>query len=129
MKGIDICFVVLYMVMMLGIGIYTSPKQSSMETYYVAGRQLGTLSIACLWISCWIGGASVIGTSTKAYDMGITAIWYVGILAVGCGLFSLIFSKKVKKIGDHLENLTYPDFIESRYDHRCRFISTICTLV
>lgn len=129
MKGIDICFVVLYMVMMLGIGIYTSRKQSSMETYYVAGRQLGTLSIACLWISCWIGGASVIGTSTKAYDMGITAIWYVGILAVGCGLFSLIFSKKVKKIGDHLENLTYPDFIESRYDHRCRFISTICTLI
>lgn len=129
MKGIDICFVVFYMAMMLGIGIYTSRKQSNMETYYVAGRKLGTISIACLWISCWIGGASVIGTSTKAYDMGITAIWYVGILAVGCGLFSLVFSKKVKKIGDHLENLTYPDFIESRYDHRCRFISTICTLI
>ena len=129
MKGIDICFVVIYMAMMLGIGIYTSRKQSSMETYYVAGRKLGTFSIACLWISCWIGGASVIGTSTKAYDMGITAIWYVGILAVGCGLFSLVFSKKVKQIGDHLENLTYPDFIESRYDHRCRFVSTICTLI
>lgn len=129
MKGIDICFVVFYMVMMLGIGIYTSRKQSNMETYYVAGRKLGTISIACLWISCWIGGASVIGTSTKAYDMGITAIWYVGILAVGCGVFSLVFSKKVKKIGDHLENLTYPDFIEGRYDHRCRFISTICTLI
>lgn len=129
MKWIDICFVVAYLAAMLGIGIYTSRKQNSMETYYVAGRKLGTPSIACLWISCWIGGAAVIGTSTKAYDMGITAVWYVGILAVGCAVFALVFSKRVKRVGDHLKNLTYPDFIECRYDHRCRLVATVCTLI
>ncbi|MDO4260967.1 MAG: sodium:solute symporter family protein [Eubacteriales bacterium] len=129
MKGIDIGIVVLYMIGMLAVGVLVSRKQSSMETYYVAGRRLGTVSIACLWVSCWIGGASVIGTSAKAYDMGVTAVWYVGILAVGCAVFALVFAKKVKVIGDQLQNLSYPDFIEARYDGNCRLIATVCTLI
>lgn len=128
MGKIDLAFIGLYLVAMLAIGLYANRKDKGTENYYVGGRRQGALSIMCLWVSCWIGGASVIGTSTKGYDMGITAVWYVGMTAVGCMLFSLVLSKKIKLIGDKLQHITYPEFIESRYDGRARLVATVCTL-
>lgn len=113
---------------MLAIGVFANRKDKGTENYYVGGRKQNPVTIMCLWVSCWIGGASVIGTSTKGYDMGITAVWYVGMTAMGCLLFSLLLSEKVKRIGDKLQHITYPEFIESRYDGRARLVATICTL-
>ena len=92
---------------MLAIGVFANRKDKGTENYYVGGRKQNPVTIMCLWVSCWIGGASVIGTSTKGYDMGITAVWYVGMTAMGCLLFSLLLSEKVKRIGDklHIPNL------------------------
>ena len=129
MEKIDLFLIVLYLFAMVFIGLYSNRKNKGVESYYVAGRKSGSLTIMCLWVSCWIGGASVIGTSTKAYEMGITAVWYVGILAIGCLSFSLMVSKKIKRIGDKLNHITYPEFIESRYDGRSRAVATVCTLL
>ena len=128
MRTIDFCFIGIYLVAMLAIGVFANRKDKGTENYYVGGRKQNPVTIMCLWVSCWIGGASVIGTSTKGYDMGITAVWYVGMTAMGCLLFSLLLSEKVKRIGDKLQHITYPEFIESRYDGRARLVATICTL-
>jgi SSS family solute:Na+ symporter len=129
MNAIDLCFIIVYLVSMVLIGLYSNKTQKGVENYYVAGRKSSPMTIMCLWVSCWIGGASVIGTSTKGYNLGITAVWYVGTLAIGCLLFSLSFSERIKKIGDKLKYLTYPEFIEFRYDPRARAVATICTLL
>lgn len=129
MATIDLVIIVAYLVLMVAIGVYANHKHKEVESYYVAGRKSKPITIACLWVSCWIGGASVIGTSTKAYDLGITAVWYVGTLALGCLSFSLILSERIKIIGDKLNYLTYPEFIEKRYDGRSRLVATICTLL
>ena len=129
MNAVDISFIVIYLAGMLVIGLYSNKKHKGVENYYVAGRKSNPLTIMCLWVSCWIGGASVIGTSTKGYELGVTAIWYVGTLAIGCLSFSLLFAGKVKRIGDKLHHLTYPEFIESRYDSRARAVATVCTLL
>lgn len=129
MDAVDIGFIIVYLAAMLLIGLYSNKKHKGVENYYVAGRRSSSVTIMCLWLSCWIGGASVIGTSTKGYELGVTAVWYVGTLAIGCLSFSLLFSEKVKKIGDKLHHLTYPEFIESRYDPRARAVATVCTLL
>lgn len=129
MTTLDLSFIGIYLAAMLAIGLYANRKDKGTENYYVGGRKQNSVTIMCLWVSCWIGGASVIGTSTKGYDMGITAVWYVGMTAVGCLLFSLLLSEKIKRIGDKLQHITYPEFIESRYDGRARLVATVCTLL
>ena len=74
MNAVDISFIVIYLAGMLVIGLYSNKKHKGVENYYVAGRKSNPLTIMCLWVSCWIGGASVIGTSTKEYELGVTAI-------------------------------------------------------
>ena len=65
----------------------------------------------------------------KRQDLGITGIWYVGTMAFGCALFALLFSGLVKKVGDKLKNITFPELIEARYDGRSRTVATISTIL
>lgn len=129
MSIIDSGIIILYLATMLAVGIYANRKQKDMDDYYVAGRKAGVFSITSLWLSSWVGGAAVMGCSSKAYEMGISAMWFVGANAIGCLLFAFTFSGIIKRIGDNLNQLTYPDFIEDRYDSRSRMIATITTII
>jgi len=113
--------------LMVAIGLYANYRQKNVEDYYVAGRRLGPFSIACLWLASWVGGASIIGSSARAHEIGISAIWYVLSLAIGCLLFGLLAAGRIQQLGATHGHLTYPDFIEQRYDSRTRIITTITT--
>jgi SSS family solute:Na+ symporter len=124
---LDTSIIFIYMGVMVVIGLYANYRQKNVEDYYVAGRRLGPFSIACLWLASWVGGASIIGSSARAHDIGVSAIWYVLSLAIGCLLFGLFAAARIQKLGERHGHLTYPDFIEQSYDSRTRIISTITT--
>ncbi len=128
MSNIDTGIIFAYLVLMIVIGIYASRRQNNVEDYFVAGGRLGTFSIACLWLASWIGGAAIVGGTAKAYELGISAGWYVTAMAIGCLLFGLFFATRVKRLGEQNHFLTYPDLIESRYDSRTRVVATITTV-
>lgn len=115
--------------MMVAIGLYASRKQGSIEDYFVASGRIGTLSIACLWLASWIGGASVVAGASNAYTSGISAGWYIGSMVIGCLVFGLFFAGRVSRIGRENKHLTYPDMMESRYDSRTRVVATITTIL
>ena len=65
------------------------------------GRRMGPVTIACMWVAAWIGGASDrrhVGPRLPA--QGITGIWYVLGIAIGCTLFGLTVARRVKQLGD-----------------------------
>ena len=108
------------------MGIIAYRRNKTSEDFFVAGKSMGTFSLAAMWLSSWIGGSSIVGTSTDAYNLGVTGGWYVTILAVGCVIFGLTFSKVTKTLGDKLKNITYPGLIMSRYDRVSSDIVIIC---
>jgi SSS family solute:Na+ symporter len=114
---------------MVALGFYAQRRQKNVEDYYVAGRRLGPFTIACLWVAAWIGGAAVVGTSTRAYEFGVTGVWYVLAQAIGCLLFGFLVAGRIKRLGDRHQHLTYPDFIEQHYDSRTRIVATATTIL
>ena len=129
MGSLDIVILSAYLALMVGLGVYAQRRQKNVEDYFVAGRRMGPLTIACLWVAAWIGGASVVGTSARVYELGVTGVWYILAIAIGCLLFGLLVAKRVKQVGDRHRHLTYPDFIEQHYDNRTRAIATITTVL
>ena len=115
--------------MLIGLGFYANYKQRSVDDYFVAGRRMGPFTIACLWLASWVGGASIVGSSARAFDMGVTGVWYILAIALGCLLFGLTLAEKVKRVGDAERHLTYPDFIEHYYDARTRIVATVTTVL
>ncbi len=127
--SLDTGIVFAYLALMIAIGLYASRQQDSIEDFFVAGGKLGTFSIACLWLASWVGGATIVGGTSKTYEFGISGGWYITCMAVGCLLFGLFFAARVKRLGNHHQLLTYPDFIETRYDSRTRIVATITTIL
>jgi len=127
MGTFDYAIVFSYLALMVVLGLYASRRQRDVEDYFVAGRRLGTFSIACLWLASWVGGASSVVGSAKAHEIGVSAAWYVLSLAIGCALFGLLFAARVKRIGDAHRYLTYPDLIEHHFDSRTRVVATVTT--
>lgn len=115
---IDIIVILGFFVLITALGLIAWRKNKTSEDYFVAGKQLGTFSLAAMWLSSWIGGASIVGTANDGYNLGISGGWYVSILALGTIIFGLTFSKLAKNLGDKLQNITYPALISSRYNKR-----------
>ena len=126
---IDTGIIFAYLALMIAIGIYASRRQDSVEDYFVAGGKLGSFSIACLWLASWVGGAAVVGGTTKAFEFGISGGWYTACMLIGCLLFGFFFAVRVKREGNKHNLLTYPEFIETRYDSRTRIVATITTIL
>ncbi len=128
MQTIDYCVLSLYFCALLVIGLLASKKQKNAEDYYIGGRNTGTLSLAALWMSSWVGGAAVVGSAEKSYQLGISSMWYS--LSIFCGfvLFAFISAAKIKSLGDKYSHITYSDLIETRYDTKTRVVSTLTTV-
>ena len=129
LTSLDTTIIFGYLALMIAIGLYASRKQDSIEDFFVAGGKLGAFSIACLWLASWVGGATIVGGAAKVYEFGISGGWYITCMAIGCLLFGLFFAVRVKRMGIKHQLLTYPDFIETRYDSRTRIVATITTII
>ena len=60
-----------YFAVMAALGVVGYKRNKTSDDFFVAGKKLGTFSLAAMWMSSWIGGASIVGTSTDAYNLGI----------------------------------------------------------
>ncbi|MDZ7643544.1 MAG: sodium:solute symporter family protein [Woeseiaceae bacterium] len=129
MGSVDTAILFGYLGVLIALGFYANYKQRNVDDYFVAGRRMGPFTIGCLWLASWVGGASIVGSSARAYDLGVTAIWYVLALAIGCLLFGFLLAARIKRLGDAKRHLTYPDFIEEYYDSRTRIVATITTVL
>ena len=128
MEGLDYIILAGYLLLLVGIGWKQRNRQDSLEQYFIGGRQSGTVALMALWMSSWIGGASIIGNAEQAYSMGLDSLWYPAAIAFGCVIFALTFSGRIKAAGDTFRHLTYPDFLENAYGSRCRTAGTVTTI-
>jgi solute:Na+ symporter, SSS family len=125
----DTAILFAYFALMVGLGFYAQYRQQGIEDYFVAGRRMGAVTIACLWLAAWVGGAAVVGSSSRAFEYGVTGGWYVTAQAIGCLLFGLFAAARIKRLGDRHGHLTYPDFMEQHYDGRTRLVATLTTVL
>ena len=126
---IDYLVMATYLALLVVIGVRALKAQGSPDEYFLGGRSIKTASLTVLWFASWIGGASLVATVNRAYTLGISAVWYVTALGVGCILFGLLFAARVKRLAHSHQFLTYPELIEFAFDGRTRIIATITTIL
>lgn len=114
---------------MIALGIIAGKRQKGADDYYLGGRSMSAFKVGALWMAGWIGGSSVIGTSSNAYIMGITGAWYVVGIGIGCTVFGLSMAKPIKRVSNALQNITFPEMITSRYDQKCGTMASVTTIL
>ncbi|WP_066015654.1 sodium:solute symporter family protein [Endozoicomonas atrinae] len=114
-----------YLLVLIGIGIYSTRKIQSSEDFLVAGRRLGPFLIAGTLAATEIGGGSSLGVVEKAYgDWGLSSLWYVATMGVTFTIIAVVAPMLRKAMVK-----TIPEFFRRRYDrHSALFTSIIMTL-
>lgn len=116
--------VVVYFIVMLGIGVHSFVNVKSQEDFYAAGKKGGTLAIAGSLLASILGGSAILGSVNLAGKQGWAAAWLM--VSAGVGLFVLYtFADKVKNLGRY----TLPEMIGEFYGKESEFISSIIIVI
>ena len=108
--------IIVYMVGVVGIGVYFAKKNSTTNDFYLGGRKLGPLVTAMSAevsdMSSWL----LMGLPGVAYVTGVCdAFWTAAGLAVGTYVNWLIVAKRLRTYSDVCSAITIPDFFANRY--------------
>lgn len=107
----------IFVVLMIGIGIYSTKKANTIEGFLLGGRSIGP------WVSAFAYGTSYFSAvifvgyaGTHGWNIGIGSIWIgVGNAMLGCFLAWHLLAKRTRSMTHTLAAKTMPEFFESRY--------------
>lgn len=117
--------VIIYLLLMLWIGWFSSTKISTNTDFMVAGRRLGPLLTAGTLAATEIGGGSSLGVVQNGMSgYGLSASWYIITMGIAFVILSFIAPKfraaTVK---------TVPEYFRRRYGKACGIVTAIIMLL
>lgn len=82
------------------IGIWTSRKVKTLQSYFLANRSLGVFKLTFTLIATQLGSGLILGTAQRAYEIGILGVFYtigmsIGFILLGCGFASRMRSLNI----------------------------------
>jgi SSS family solute:Na+ symporter len=114
---LDISAVVLYALVIFGIGLYFSRRTEDGEDYFLAGRSLTWGLIGISLLASNLSSSSMIGMAGEAYGgIGLAVFNYEWMAAMVLVVFVLFFLPFYLRSGIY----TMPEFLEKRFDGRSR---------
>ena len=98
--------IIIYVLMMLGLGFWVSKRIKTDDDYFLAGRSLGPYLATFSIFATWFGAETCIGTAGAVYKYGITSIhadpigYTLCILIMGFFFSRILWRKKITTIPD-----------------------------
>ncbi len=110
----------IYILLMISIGIYSSRKILSSHDYMIAGNRGNVWQITGSLLATILGSTAILGSCDLAFYQGWAAAWL--ILAGAFGLLLLVFvAPLVKRQGRY----TLPQLIEDHYGKEAKTIASL----
>ena len=106
---------VIYMVVLFGVGLFYSKKNATINDFLLAGRDLGVVAATLTVTTSLFGGGLLTGSAQYAYDSG-PMMYVYGIVGSGGGL--LLAALLVHKMKDFSNYGTITQYLEARYGSR-----------
>jgi Na+/proline symporter len=102
----------LYILVMLGVGVYASRRTHTVTEFIVAGRGLPLWVCSATVLATWFGGGTMMGTSGSAYQHGM-----IGVIAdpLGSTLALFLVGFFFARLFRRMRILTVADYMAQRY--------------
>ena len=115
-----IVILIVYGLILLGIGIYSALKIKTPFDYFLAGKRTGVWQVSGSLMATILGGSAILGTIGLSSNQSWASSWY--ILSASLGLFGLLpIVRKVYKQG----KFTLPELIGQYYGESARKVTSL----
>lgn len=119
-----------YLLIMIGIGVWSMKKTSSTEDYFLGGRGLNGWVAALSAQASDMSGWLLMGLPGSIYAFGTGQAWIAIGLFIGTVCNWLFISKRLRSYTIIANNsMTLPEFFENRYRDKNKIILTISSIV
>lgn len=120
---------ILYLVMLLGIGLWSARISSQgASDYFLGGRRLGPWTISMSEKASESSGFMTVGLPGEAYSSGLSAAW--NAVSSVFSIFNWVFfAKPIRRLAEILKSLTVPDFLSTRYQDDSNIMRIISIIV
>lgn len=126
MGAIDIIIIVVYMLSMIGVGIYANTKIKTKEDFILGGKRFGTLSLVGTIMATMMGSGMVIGMISNVYNHGIAGsiLWQYGGMAIG--MFAIALCAHKLRATD---SMTFAEIIGKAFGKNARIVAAIIVVL
>ncbi|MFA5375296.1 MAG: sodium:solute symporter family protein [Dehalococcoidia bacterium] len=116
-----------YFLLMLAIGVYSFKKKEAAGSsgFFVAGRKAGIFLVAGSLAATFIGASIVLGMVGRGYRMGLPAVWWLLVGAIGLVILGLFLAKRVRRVGVY----TLPELVEKQYGGKAGLAASLVIVV
>ena len=132
MFGVEAIVFVIYIVCMMGVGIYFFVKgaEGGEKSYFLGGRQMGA------WVSALSAGASdmsawvLMGLPASVYAMGLGQTWIAIGLALGYALSWIFEAPRLRSFSIVCDDsITIPQYLTNRFKSANKSLQVICAVI
>jgi len=122
LKPPDILIIVLYFLMVLGIGVYLKKFANTSNDFFMAGRDMSAWVAGLSFLSANLGALELMGWSAATYQYGILATHFYWIAAFP----AMVFLGLVMMPFYYISNThSVPGYLQLRYGESTRALSGI----
>ncbi len=115
-------FVILYLVISIGIGMYAATRVKNVDDYYSAGRSLGMPLVVAMVFATWFGAETVLGIPATFLEENLAGTISDPFGASLCLiLFGLFFARPLYR----MKLLTLGDFYRKRYNRPVEVVMSL----
>lgn len=115
--------IIVYILLTLLIGLFTSRFIKSSSDYVLAGRKLPLMLATSALFATWFGSETVLGASSEFVEHGL-----IGVIEdpFGAALCLLLVGAFIARPLYRMNILTFCDFYRERFGKRVEFLTSLC---
>lgn len=129
MHIIDISIFIIYMLGMLGVGIYFMKRNKSQDDYYVGGREMTSLHIGLSVVATDVGGGFSIGLGGLGFLIGLSGSWMLFTGIIGAWISAVFLIPIIYPLARKHNFLSFPEVLNHFYDRKVAIIAGLISLI
>jgi SSS family solute:Na+ symporter len=114
---ISITLLVVFLVLMTGIGIWGMRKTKTLGDFFLGGRSMGPWVSAVAYGTSYFSAVIFIGfAGAQGWQFGLNALWIaLGNALVGACAAWMVLARRTRRMTQNLDAMTMPEFLQERY--------------
>lgn len=125
MHIIDGTIFFLYLLAMLGVGVYFWKKNQGLSDYFVGGRKMTATHIGLSVVATDVGGGFSIGLGGLGFSMGLSGSWLLFTGLIGALLSATILIPHLRRTERFKDALSFPDLFASHFGKTAALIAAL----
>lgn len=120
---------ILYLLLVLGIGIWAArPSQKGSSDYFLGGNKIGPWAISMSEKASESSGFMTAGLPGEAYSTGMSAAW--NAVTSAFSILNWVFiAKPLRRLSEILKSLTIPDFLSARFQDHSNVMRVVSVVI